>query len=87
VVNYLKGRGLTGEIARDFRIGFAPAGWDNLMQANGADEAAQDLLMRSGMLVKNDKGRTYDRFRERVIFPNTGPARPGDCLWRPRAGG
>lgn len=69
VVNYLKGRGLTGEIARDFRIGFAPAGWDNLMQANGADEPAQDVLMQSGMLVKNDKGRTYDRFRERVMFP------------------
>ena len=69
VVNYLKGRGLTGEIARDFRIGFAPAGWDNLMQANGTDEPAKDVLMRSGMLVKNDKGRTYDRFRERVMFP------------------
>ena len=47
VVNYLKGRGLTGEIARDFRIGFAPAGWDNLIQANGGDEASQDLLMRA----------------------------------------
>ena len=69
VVSYLKGRGLTGEIARDFRIGFAPAGWDNLMQASGTDEPAQDVLMRSGMLVKNDKGRTYDRFRERVMFP------------------
>lgn len=69
VVNYLKGRGLTGEIARDFRIGFAPPGWDNLLQANGSDDTEQDLLMRSGMLVKNDKGRTYDRFRERVIFP------------------
>ena len=69
VVNYLKGRGLTGEIARDFRIGFAPPGWDNLLQANGSEDAEQELLMRSGMLVKNDKGRTYDRFRERVIFP------------------
>ncbi len=44
VVNYLKGRGLTGEIARDFRIGFAPAGWDNLIQANGSDDTAQELL-------------------------------------------
>ena len=69
VVNYLKRRGLTGEVARDFRVGFAPAGWDNLMQASGTDEAAQERLMRSGMLVKNDKGRTYDRFRERVMFP------------------
>ena len=69
VVSYLKGRGLTGEIARDFRIGFAPVGWDNLLQAKGTDDSAQDLLMRSGMLVKNDKGRIYDRFRDRVIFP------------------
>ena len=69
VVNYLKGRGLTGEIARDFRIGFAPAGWDNLTEANGKDEASQGLLKRSGMLVTNDKGHTYDRFRERVMFP------------------
>lgn len=69
VVNYLKGRGLTGEIARDFRVGFAPVGWDNLLKANGTDDDAQALLMRSGMLVKNDKGRIYDRFRERVIFP------------------
>ena len=68
-VNYLKGRGLTGEIARDFRIGFAPAGWDNLMRANGRDEASQELLKRSGMLVTNDEGRTYDRFRERAMFP------------------
>ena len=69
VVTYLKGRGLTGEIARDFRIGFAPAGWDNLMQVNGKDDASQELLKKSGMLVTNDKGRTYDRFRERVMFP------------------
>ena len=39
------------------------------MQAAGSDEAAQEVLMKSGMLVKNDKGRTYDRFRERVMFP------------------
>ena len=69
VVNYLKGRGLTGEIARDFRIGFAPAGWDNLIKAGDGSEPTQERLMRSGMLVKNDKGRIYDRFRERVMFP------------------
>ena len=69
VVNYLKRRGLTGEVARDFRVGFAPAGWDNLMQTSGTDEASQERLMRSGMLVKNDQGRTYDRFRDRVMFP------------------
>jgi DNA primase len=39
------------------------------MQASGTDEASQERLMRSGMLVKNDQGRTYDRFRDRVMFP------------------
>ncbi|MDA8679359.1 DNA primase [Luminiphilus sp.] len=69
VVNYLKARGLTGEIARDFRVGFAPEGWDNLIRASGDHPSTQERLMNSGMLVKNDKGRIYDRFRERVMFP------------------
>ncbi len=68
-VTYLKKRGLTGEIAKAFRIGFAPPGWDNLMKAAGQNEPQQALLMTGGMLVKNDKGRTYDRFRDRIMFP------------------
>ena len=69
VVNYLKARGLTGEIARDFRVGFAPEGWDNLIRASGDQPATQERLLTSGMVVKNDSGRIYDRFRERVMFP------------------
>ncbi len=68
-VTYLKGRGLTGQIAKAFRVGFAPPGWDNLMSDAGDNEKAQSLLMEGGMLVKNDKGRTYDRFRDRIMFP------------------
>jgi DNA primase len=68
-VDYLKGRGLSGEIARDFDLGYAPPGWDNLLKHLGTSEAQQELLLRSGMLVKNEAGRLYDRFRHRVMFP------------------
>jgi DNA primase len=66
-VDYLKGRGLTGVIARDFGIGFAPPGWDGVKTAL-ADIQEADLVA-AGLLVKNDTGRTYDRFRDRVTFP------------------
>lgn len=68
VVEYLKNRGLSGEIARDFRLGFAPEGWDNLMQTL-VDEDSVGHALTAGLLIENDKGRKYDRFRDRVIFP------------------
>jgi DNA primase len=69
-VNYLKQRGLTGEIARDFQLGYAPAGWDNLMGALAKTNHERDLLIESGMLIDNsEEGKTYDRFRDRVMFP------------------
>jgi len=68
-VDYLKGRGLTGVIARQFDLGFAPPGWDNLLQALGDNAEQRELLKKTGMLVENEKGRTYDRFRDRVVFP------------------
>ena len=68
-VDYLKSRGLTGEIAKRFDLGFAPPGWDNLLQALGEDEAQRKLLMQAGMLVENESKRIYDRFRDRVVFP------------------
>ena len=67
-VNYLKNRGLTGKVAKTFRLGFAPPGWDNLLGT--ADlRKQQDLLITSGMLIKNDKEQVYDRFRDRIVFP------------------
>jgi len=68
VVDYLKRRGLSGEVARDFRLGFAPEGWDSLMQTL-PDEASVGHALTVGLLIENDKGRKYDRFRDRVIFP------------------
>ena len=68
VVDYLKQRGLSGEIARDFRLGFAPEGWDNLMTTLSSEEDIEHALT-AGLLIENDSGRKYDRFRDRVIFP------------------
>ncbi|MBI3570896.1 MAG: DNA primase [Gammaproteobacteria bacterium] len=68
-VEYLKGRGITGEIARDFDLGFAPDGWDNLLRALGKDETSREALARAGLVVKKDSGGFYDRFRDRVMFP------------------
>jgi DNA primase len=68
VVDYLKHRGLSGEIARDFRLGFAPEGWDNLMATLSSEEDVEHALT-AGLLIENDSGRKYDRFRDRVIFP------------------
>lgn len=69
VVEYLKQRGLSGEIAAEFGLGFAPAGWDNL-QSKVADTANTiEKLVNCGMLIQKDDKKTYDRFRERIMFP------------------
>lgn len=69
-VDYLKNRGLTGTIARDFGIGYAPPGWDNLLQVLGKDEHERKLMLDAGMLVvKEEDNKTYDRFRDRIMFP------------------
>jgi DNA primase len=68
-VQYLKQRGLTGVVAKQFDLGFAPPGWDNLLKELGGSEEQRGLLVKTGMLVENEKGRIYDRFRDRVVFP------------------
>jgi DNA primase len=71
-IAYLKGRGLTGEVAARFGMGYAPAGWDNLRSVFNDYEAG--ALVESGLVidrVDEDGGnkKRYDRFRERVMFP------------------
>jgi DNA primase len=71
-IAYLKGRGLTGEVAARFGLGYAPSGWDSLRSVfNDYDALA---LVESGLVidrVDEDGGnkKRYDRFRERVMFP------------------
>ncbi|TAA47217.1 DNA primase [Corallincola spongiicola] len=69
VVEYLKQRGLSGETARDWEIGYAPADWDGVFKAFGHTAQQQEQLLSLGMLIENDNKRRYDRFRDRVMFP------------------
>ena len=70
-IDYLKGRGLSGDIAKRYQIGFAPPGWQNLLETLGEEKT--DALLESGMIIRNDAGRTYDRFRDRIMFPIRDP--------------
>ncbi len=66
---YLAQRGLSSEVISRFAIGYAPPGWDNVLKRFGGNGENRQSLTDAGMLVTNDRGRTYDRFRERVMFP------------------
>ncbi len=68
-VSYLKGRGLSGEIAARFRLGYAPEGWSNLLTALGDTEAQRKLMLRAGLITAKAGGGHYDRFRSRIMFP------------------
>lgn len=68
-ITYLKKRGLSGEIAAAFGLGYAPPGWDNLLNALGTDKQQQERLLTTGMITEKDDGRRYDRFRDRIMFP------------------
>ena len=65
-IEYLKGRGLTGEVAARFRIGYAPDDWQGLKAA--FPEYEDKALVECGLVIDND-GKRYDRFRDRVMFP------------------
>jgi len=66
-IAYLKSRGLSGAIAKEFSIGYAPEGWQNL---EAAFKSYQDqTLINAGLIQKNEQGRYYDRFRDRIMFP------------------
>ena len=69
-VTYLKGRGLNGQIAQRFGVGYAPAGWQNLMQELAPKVEQEQALIDAGMAVeKEENKRRYDRFRDRIMFP------------------
>jgi len=66
-VDYLKGRGLTGEIAARFGIGYAPDAWQSL--ASVFPKYDDPVLVQAGLVVTGEGGKRYDRFRDRVMFP------------------
>ncbi len=72
-IAYLKGRGLSGQVAKQFGLGYAPEGWRAL--ASVFPDYGDALLVESGLVIASDEGQTegegkrYDRFRDRVMFP------------------
>jgi len=67
--DYLVQRGLDGKTARDFRIGYAPPGWDSLLGRFGTSAEKRQQLLEAGLIIRREDGREYDRFRDRVMFP------------------
>ncbi|WP_115710927.1 DNA primase [Legionella sainthelensi] len=65
-INYLRERGLSGEIAKLYQLGFATEGWHHLEKAFPRN---QRELIATGMLIKNEEGKIYDRYRNRIMFP------------------
>ncbi len=68
-VDYLRQRGLTGQIASIFGIGYAPPGWDNLCRALRGEGVPVEDLLSAGLASRDEQGRLRDRFRDRIIFP------------------
>lgn len=69
-VTYLKERGLSGQAAKAFGIGFAPSGWDNLIRHLSRSDEEIALLEEAGMVIHNEERNSrYDRFRNRIMFP------------------
>lgn len=70
-IEYLKKRGLTGQTAARFAIGYAPEDWQNLSETfpDYHSEKTKHILLRTGLMVTNDNDKHYDRFRDRIMFP------------------
>ena len=72
-IDYLKGRGIDGQTAARFGIGYAPDAWDTVLKALGSGPARIEHLRNAGLVIKNEQGRQYDRFRDRNMFPIRDP--------------
>lgn len=68
-LSYFKERGFREEVLKKFEIGYSPEEWTSLYDSAIANGYQQEFLEETGLVIKNDKGSIYDRFRTRVIFP------------------
>ena len=69
-VDYLKGRGINGTVARDFGLGLAPSGWDNLVKYLSEKSFSTESLIACGLATaRENSSGAYDRFRDRIMFP------------------
>jgi DNA primase len=68
-IAYLKKRGIDGPTAGRFAMGYAPQAWDTILKTLGTSDARIAQLLQAGLVVSNESGRRYDRFRDRIMFP------------------
>jgi len=68
-IDYLKKRGLSGEIAKTFAMGYVPDSWDFILQQLGTSDTQKDALLKAGLLIEKSTSKYYDRFRDRIMFP------------------
>ena len=68
-VEYVKNRGIDGPTAKRFGIGYAPEGWSNVLDKFGKSDEAIEKLLATGLIIRKDNGKHYDRFRDRIMFP------------------
>jgi DNA primase len=68
-IKYLKQRGLSGETARRYKLGYAPDDWNFLLENMGSNASNINHLKAAGMLVEKSPSKRYDRFRDRIMFP------------------
>ncbi|WP_129642109.1 DNA primase [Peristeroidobacter agariperforans] len=68
--DYFKSRGLSGETAATFALGYAPDAWDSVLKLLGGSDAERSRLLQVGLIIERDnRSGHYDRFRDRVMFP------------------
>lgn len=68
-IDYLKQRGLSGEIVKRFQIGYAGSAWDGVLKTFGQSGQQRQQLLDLKLVNRNDNGRHYDFFRDRIMFP------------------
>jgi len=68
-ITYLKNRGISGQIAQQFNIGYALPGWNHLLDLLGKNESEKKRLLEAGLIIEKENGGYYDRFRDRIMFP------------------
>lgn len=68
-LSYFKERGFREDIIKKFNLGYSPDVWDALTQDAIKNKHAEEYLEKTGLAIRNDKGKLYDRFRGRVMFP------------------
>ena len=68
-IEYLKNRGLSGEVAKTFQMGYAPDSWDFILAQHGTSSESKSACLKAGLSIEKNPQKHYDRFRDRIMFP------------------